>query len=57
MKPYPASTINTAAAGAAATLVVWVLKTWGNVEMGAAEAGALSTIFAALACHFTDDAP
>lgn len=59
MKPIsiPASTATTALAGALTTVIVWAVSTWGHVEVPVEVQGAIITIAATLAAHFTTDTP
>ena len=51
----PASTATTALAGALTTIVVWALRAFAHVDAPVEVATAITTLAAAVACHFTKD--
>lgn len=53
----PASTAATVLAGSATTIIVWLAKEFGSVEIPEYVSGAITTLAAAIACHFTVDSP
>lgn len=59
MKPFvlPASTSIALIAGALATILVWALKQWTNVEVPDQIRDAFIVIVTALGGHFTTDNP
>lgn len=59
MKPIsiPASTATTALAGAVSTIIVWLIQTYSSVQVPVEVQGAIITIAATLAAHFTQDTP
>ena len=49
------STVASAIGGALTIIIVWVVQTWGHVDIPAGVASAFTTIIMALLTHFVPD--